>query len=399
MPERIQFAYGHSTSYLYDASGVKRQVAHDVAKNNLNIPMGTTENTLAYQDMLYMLTTDYFGNKVYENGELKYILNPDGYILCGEDVNRQRTYDFHYYLKDHLGNIRKVLSPEGGALEAIYKPEQENNYYASGLLQPNSFGSEVQPYKFGGKELDEVAGLNWYDFHARQRDAIIPMFTTMDPMAEKYYNISPYAYCNNNPVNYTDLDGRDIILFNVTHRNSSGNPRGTKGQVSSTTNASLTDQMNTKEGRAFFAQFAKAGDVVGGYTFTEDGKYSSTNLFVYDYSWEKETGNIIPSGTDGSISISEDKVTLKLSSYGKNKNEIGEIVTHETQLHGNKAGDMIEERTTAPTTIEDHKALKYKDTKHKGYSNYNSVRQQLEKIDENYKKAFKEAEEHARRNY
>ncbi len=34
------------------------------------------------------------------------------------------------------------------------------------------------------------------------------MFTGIDPMAEKYYGISPYAYCAGNPVNYVDPDGR-----------------------------------------------------------------------------------------------------------------------------------------------------------------------------------------------
>jgi len=29
----------------------------------------------------------------------------------------------------------------------------------------------------------------------------------MDPLVEKYYLISPYAYCHNNPVNRIDPDG------------------------------------------------------------------------------------------------------------------------------------------------------------------------------------------------
>ena len=33
----------------------------------------------------------------------------------------------------------------------------------------------------------------------------------MDPLCEKYYNVSPYAYCANNPVNAVDLDGRNPI--------------------------------------------------------------------------------------------------------------------------------------------------------------------------------------------
>jgi hypothetical protein len=38
----------------------------------------------------------------------------------------------------------------------------------------------------------------------------------MDPLAEKYYSISPYAYCANNPVRYVDRDGRDIKLAGTT---------------------------------------------------------------------------------------------------------------------------------------------------------------------------------------
>ncbi|WP_455498041.1 hypothetical protein [Coprobacter sp.] len=35
-------------------------------------------------------------------------------------------------------------------------------------------------------------------------------FTTLDPMAEKYYAISPYAYCMNNPVRYVDPNGMEF---------------------------------------------------------------------------------------------------------------------------------------------------------------------------------------------
>ncbi len=37
-------------------------------------------------------------------------------------------------------------------------------------------------------------------------------FTSIDPHAEKYYSISPYAYCYNNPLKYIDPNGKDGIL-------------------------------------------------------------------------------------------------------------------------------------------------------------------------------------------
>jgi hypothetical protein len=51
---------------------------------------------------------------------------------------------------------------------------------------------------------------NYYG--ARHYDPCIMRFTTMDPMCEKYYHLSPYAYCGNNPVNAVDLNGDTITI-------------------------------------------------------------------------------------------------------------------------------------------------------------------------------------------
>lgn len=65
----------------------------------------------------------------------------------------------------------------------------------------------AQPYKYNGKELDEMHGLNLYDYSARYYESAIGRFTTVDPMAEKYYSISPYVYCNNNLLRFIDPTG------------------------------------------------------------------------------------------------------------------------------------------------------------------------------------------------
>ena len=55
-------------------------------------------------------------------------------------------------------------------------------------------------------------GLNTYDQGARQFGSIIPRTTTQDPLAEKYYETSPYAQWGNNPVRYIDVNGDSISV-------------------------------------------------------------------------------------------------------------------------------------------------------------------------------------------
>ena len=55
-------------------------------------------------------------------------------------------------------------------------------------------------------------GLDWYDYGARHYDAARGSFTSIDPLAEKDYNISPYTYCTNNPINAFDPDGRNPFI-------------------------------------------------------------------------------------------------------------------------------------------------------------------------------------------
>jgi len=68
------------------------------------------------------------------------------------------------------------------------------------------------PYKYNGKELNESLGLNWYDYGARRYDPAIARWASVDPLANKYVNISPYAYVANNPIMYIDPDGREIVV-------------------------------------------------------------------------------------------------------------------------------------------------------------------------------------------
>ncbi len=89
---------------------------------------------------------------------------------------------------------------------------QRTQYYPSGLPWAEGEGQEVQNKKYNGKEWIEAHGLDEYYSQARMYYPAIMRTTTIDPLAEKYYSISPYAWCGNNPVNRIDPDGREPIL-------------------------------------------------------------------------------------------------------------------------------------------------------------------------------------------
>ena len=113
------------------------------------------------------------------------------------------------YVTDYLGSVRAVVDGKTGEL---YKA---SDYSTFGLeskvesIQTSSF-SPVITLRDGytGKESQTPDFTTGYtDFGARQYSPTLRRWMTPDPLSEKYYGISPYAFCNNNPVNLVDPDG------------------------------------------------------------------------------------------------------------------------------------------------------------------------------------------------
>jgi RHS repeat-associated protein len=125
---------------------------------------------------------------------------------------RQRGGVYYYYLKDHLGNNRLVINSSGAVIE-------KSHYYPSGMrFSPESTSnSAALPYRYNGKELEAMNGLNQMDYGARRRFSWAPIWTGPDELREKYYSISPYAYCLNNPMKFIDPDGK-VVGIPKAHR-------------------------------------------------------------------------------------------------------------------------------------------------------------------------------------
>ena len=75
-----------------------------------------------------------------------------------------------------------------------------------GELMAEQTGTGYQsPYKFNGKELDPETGLYYYG--ARYYNPQSSTWLSVDPLAEKYPSLTPYAYCANNPFLFLDEYG------------------------------------------------------------------------------------------------------------------------------------------------------------------------------------------------
>ncbi len=247
LPSRIYFTNRHVMDYVYNADGELLQMSaralHQLPRPQLD-------------------TKYYAGNVIFTGRFLSMLLTDEGYVTFASNG----TPTYHYYLKDHLGNVRVVFNQTGTV-------EQRNDYYPSGALMATSTGGSVQPYKYNGKELERIAGLDLYDYGARWMDSKIgARFTTIDPMCEKYYGISPYAYCKDNPVNLLDPDGRVVIIH---YLNQDGKYVYQKyfGKMTSHNNQFFQDVIDT------YHYFKETG---GGENFIEAVESKDIEVHIYD---------------------------------------------------------------------------------------------------------------------
>ncbi len=121
----------------------------------------------------------------------------------GQIVATDQSTVPHYYLCDHLGSTRAIVTSAGVT--------ETYDYYPYGLTwQQAERPIGTNTYLFTGKEWQAQDGVDLYDFGARFYQPRFGKWLSIDPLAEEYMGISPYAYCGNDPVNRVDPDGRRI---------------------------------------------------------------------------------------------------------------------------------------------------------------------------------------------
>ncbi len=221
--------------YLQDFTSEK--AFQDLTWNLLNLISGVskTENGTTTQLASYTWYADgtkysaerpdgsgyvYKGNVIYEraaNGDLTLdcVLTTGGRIVANKNSSGTITgYTVYHHITDHLGSVRAITDASTGTVveTSDYLPFGTRWSQTSGSLSA-TITDATNRWRYSGKEEQEAINpaLPLIDYGARMYDPTIVRWMSTDPMAEKYYPVSPYNYCANSPLNLVDPEGMNPI--------------------------------------------------------------------------------------------------------------------------------------------------------------------------------------------
>lgn len=177
------------------------------------------DGTKMYHKDIYHNGYIYRGSFVYrlENGvqRLESIGYEEGRIMATahDDWGIASEFIDTWHVTDHLGNVRTVVDItdiNDDSTDAEGRILEQNAYHPFGerIEDTDLILDDSNRYRFSGKEEQTFMNGTYSDFGARLYSSDIQRWTTPDPLAEKYYDLSPYAFCANNPINFVDPDGR-----------------------------------------------------------------------------------------------------------------------------------------------------------------------------------------------
>lgn len=210
-----------------------------------------------------------------------------------------------------------------------------------------------------GRSWIRKNGLNLYDYDTRQMDIALGRFTSIDPMAEKYYGWSPYVYCANNPLKYIDPNG---LAWRLTYDEDHDGNRTYNGYEWIPEGESYNEDGSLKKGLYSQAIFFSDNG-----TFDASDNYnigsSTATVYLADGGTRTFDASTNPSDPDIFATVSEGTYHATVGTYNGSKSSYKAL---KMKNEGVKT-QVIELRTTNPaykdgrtyaTGIDIHKAGK-----------------------------------------
>lgn len=133
-----------ASEYAYDANGNFKKDANkgiiSIEYNHLNLPAKVSKSATEYVTYTYDAAgrkikqevfgttpkkTEYLGEFVYENNNLVFVSHEEGRIVPDNSPGAPRPWEYQYFIKDHLGNVRVVFSEKKTTTE--YKATLETS--------------------------------------------------------------------------------------------------------------------------------------------------------------------------------------------------------------------------------------------------------------------------------
>ncbi|MDW3195478.1 MAG: DUF6443 domain-containing protein [Cytophagales bacterium] len=249
LPQRVTMNTGQSINYTYDATGVKHL------------------KTFNGKEWTYDGVFHYEKEPSEGSAQLEFILHAEGRAL-----RNQSSWNYHYNVADHLGNIRVTVSENGSVM-------QRDAYYPFGSTFNHSALSPENLYKLTGNE--EQKEWRVFDFNARMFDSWLGRFNSIDPLADtKQESWNPYHFNYNNPIAYVDPTG----LFS-THTDSTGNVIAVydDGDLGVYRHDDATTKEDVDQKRADSETTSGDGKKMGETEYWDDFVYESTGDVVNEY--------------------------------------------------------------------------------------------------------------------
>ena len=137
------------------------------------------------------------------------VLTTGGRIVANKNSSGTITgYTVYHHITDHLGSVRAITDASTGTVV------ETSDFMPFGTRWSQTSGNSsatitdaTNRWRYSGKEEQKAINstLPLIDYGARMYDPAIARWMSVDPMAEKYYPMSPYGYCAGNPI--YDKDG------------------------------------------------------------------------------------------------------------------------------------------------------------------------------------------------